>query len=192
MRGAKMAFSLGRWPSIQALSLLQCLGRIVDRPVRPDADAVERPSIVPAPAPLRSGGIRVGLLAVAEQFRELRLDLFTGGVEFVEDAVGLLHIVRADVERDPCVILSLEGRGVAGTLPDPRGEESPGMVEVLPCPGGESRPHEFCDQRLEEVVVEPGFSSDWAPSGTVESLIPAAGPHHLVKPRLRVQLSRPS
>ena len=137
--------------------------------------------VVSAPVQSPHGGV-VGL-ANAGQRGEPRLDLLPLGVEFVEDAVGLLHIVRADVERDPCVMLSLEGRRVAGAFRDPGGEESAGTVEVLPGPGGEARPNEFGHQRLEEVAVEPALLRLRA-VGHRGVLVPAAGPHHLAEPRL--------
>ena len=81
--------------------LLQLFGLVVDRPVAPDADAGELVWAEPIPVPLGSDGNRTDLLAVAEQAGELPLDLLAGGVEFVEDTIGLFDLVRADVERDP-------------------------------------------------------------------------------------------
>ena len=155
--------------------------RVANGPIAPDADTGERVPVVSAPVQSPHGGV-VGL-ANAGQRGELRLDLLPLGVEFVEDAVGLLHIVRADVERDPCVMLSLEGRRVADMLHDPWREESPSVVEVLPDSGREAASPEFVNQRPEEVVVEPALLRLCA-VGHRGVLVPAAGPHHLAKPRL--------
>ena len=140
--------------------------------------------VVPAPAPIPAWGFALrsarGRGASPANFC---FDLLASGVGFVEDAVGAIVVVRADVERDPCVVPPLEGYCAAGAFRDPGGEESAGTVEVLPGPGGEARPHEFGDQWLEEVVVEPALLRLGA-VGRRRVLVPAAGPHHLAEPRI--------